>query len=177
MKLIEGINVMIDLETCDTVATAAIRSIGAVKFDSNGIIDSFYQNVFPESCYSLGMTQSQDTMTWWESQGDSAKNILEKDQVTIQEALKRFNTWYGPIGLYTWGNGANFDNPIMEYAYRITNIKCPWEFWKDRCFRTARSVVFIKRDFVGIKHYALDDAQNQALLLIDMNRKLVTATK
>lgn len=30
---------MIDLETCDTVATAAIRSIGAVKFDSNGIVD------------------------------------------------------------------------------------------------------------------------------------------
>jgi hypothetical protein len=173
MKFITGINVMIDLETCDTVATAAIRSIGAVKFDSNGIIDSFYQNVFPESCYSFGMTKSEDTMKWWESQGKEAKDILEIEQVTIQEALLKFNKWYGPLGLYTWGNGANFDNPIMENAYRLTNIKCPWEFWKDRCFRTARALVPIKRDFVGIKHYALDDAQNQALLLIEMDKNLI----
>lgn len=174
MKFIEGINVMIDLETCDTATTAAIRSIGAVKFDSNGIIDTFYQNVFPETCYEIGMTCSEDTMKWWDIQGEEAKNILEKEQVSIYEALNRFNKWYGPVGLNTWGNGANFDNPIMEIAYRLTNIKCPWQFWMDRCFRTAKSIINIKHNFVGIKHYALDDAKNQALTLIEMDKKIRT---
>lgn len=172
MKIINGINVMIDLETYDTATTAVILSIGAVKFNDNRIIDEFYINVDPKSCLEIGLTQNNDTIEWWNKQGKEAKDILEKDQVSIQEALTKFNFWYGSVSLPTWGNGANFDNPIMETAYKYSRINCPWKFWHDRCFRTIKSIFPIQMDFTGIKHYALDDAIYQAKMLIEIDKIL-----
>jgi hypothetical protein len=116
------------------------------------------------------MTVSKNTVTWWEAQGEEARVILETGQVDILEALIKFGEWYGPKSLPTWGNGANFDNPIMENAFRVVGMKCPWDFWDSRCFRTIRSMFRFKWEFSGTKHYALDDAIHQANILIEIQR-------
>jgi len=170
MKLLDGTHVMIDLETYDTATTAVIRSIGAVKFDKDRILDKFYVNVDTSSCLQFGLTISPETAAWWEKQGQEAQNVLSQTPLPLMDALNRFCQWYGKKSLPTWGNGSNFDNPIMEHAFRRVNIKCPWEFWHDRCFRTVNSMFGVKRDFQGVKHYALDDAIHQALILIDIQK-------
>lgn len=170
MKLIEGTHVMIDLETFDTATTAVIRSIGAVKFNKEGIVDTFYANVDTSSCLKYGLTISPDTASWWEKQGEEARKVLESNQSDLLDVLNRFSKWYGNKSLPTWGNGSNFDNPIMEHAFRRVDIKCPWEFWHDRCFRTVNAMFGVKREFKGVKHYALDDAIHQTEILLEIQK-------
>jgi NAD+ synthetase len=172
MKLLEGTHVMIDLETYDTATTAVILSIGAVKFNKETIIDKFYVNVDTSSCLQYGLTISPDTVGWWEKQGEEARKVLGNNPLFLQDALIRFKTWYGDKSLPTWGNGSNFDNPIMEHAFQKTGIKCPWEFWHDRCFRTVNSMFGVKREFKGVKHYSLDDAIHQAEILMEINKSI-----
>ncbi len=66
-----------------------------------------------------------------------------------------------------WGNGSDFDNTLLEEAYRATGIKPPWRFTGNRCYRTVKNLfpdVWV--DPVGTAHNALDDATYQANHLI-----------
>lgn len=169
MDLIKGNNVMIDLETYDVSPTSVIRSIGAVKFNEKNIFSCFYANVSMDSCKKLGMTVSSETVKWWESQSEQSKEMLEIDKKDIETALKLFNKWYGDRSIPTWGNGCNFDNVIMENAYKVTGITCPWKYWHCRCFRTVKDL-FPEFHYIhaGTKHYSLDDAKSQAIYLIEL---------
>lgn len=178
MKLIYGLNCMVDLETLDTTSWAVIRSIGACMFCRDGIVRTFYQNVDAESCTSLGMSTSPDTLQWWSEQPAEARVALDKDCVPLKDALVRFNEWYGRTSRPTWGNGADFDNAILQSAFKCVGVECPWKFWDNRCLRTARSL-FPKEtnEFVGTKHNALDDAVHQARRLIEMDANIRLLTK
>ncbi len=172
MKIIHGTNCMVDLETSDTLAWAAIRSIGACMFDGKQVVRTFYQNVDPASCVALGMCESEDTVKWWAAQGEEARRVLEPDQVDIRTALKRFAEWYGREPVPTWGNGANFDNVVLANAFRICGMDVPWPYYMDRCYRTVRTLAATALPpFTGVKHYALDDAIHQATCLILIHGK------
>jgi len=156
------INVMIDLETYSTRSNAAIASIGAVKFEGNEIIDKFYCTVDPATCKAAGLHFEKSTLEWWSKQSKEARDALLKDNLPLEEALTNFEAWYGSKSLPTWGNGASFDNVIMENAYRALDRKRPWLPWEDRCYRTMNNLVKIpidKRE--GVYHNALDDALTQ----------------
>jgi len=89
---------------------------------------------------------------------------------TISEALGDFSRfcWENQVS-GMWGNGATFDNVIMSNAYKLTGLEQPWKFWYDRCYRTIKSLypqAQLKR--VGTHHNAVDDAESQALHLIDI---------
>ncbi|MHB0978446.1 MAG: 3'-5' exoribonuclease domain-containing protein [Minisyncoccota bacterium] len=51
----------------------------------------------------------------------------------------------------------------MQYAYHALDMKQPWKFWNNRCYRTLKNmfpeVPFVR---IGIAHDALDDAKSQA---------------
>jgi DNA polymerase III epsilon subunit-like protein len=156
------INVMIDLETYSTRPNAAIASIGAVKFEDDHIIDTFYCTIAPASCKEAGLHFEKSTLEWWSKQSKEARDALLKDNLLLEEALTNFEAWYGSKSLPTWGNGAAFDNVIMESAYRALDRKRPWLPWEDRCYRTMKNLVNIpidKRE--GTYHNALDDALTQ----------------
>ena len=65
--------------------------------------------------------------------------------------------------LKVWGNGANFDNVILDNLYKKLGIKTPWEWWNDRCYRTVKGMFKdVKANkFVGVGHKAIDDAVHQ----------------
>jgi hypothetical protein len=156
------INVMIDLETYSTRSNAAIASIGAVKFEDDKIIDTFYCTVDPATCKAAGLHFEKSTLEWWSRQSKEARAALLKDNLPLEEALTNFEAWYGNKSLPTWGNGAGFDNVIMDSAYKALDRKRPWLPWEDRCYRTMKNIVNIpidKRD--GVYHNALDDAITQ----------------
>lgn len=161
------INVMIDLETYSTRPNAAIASIGAVKFQDGEILETFYCTVDAASCKAAGLHFDRETLQWWSQQSKEARDALLKDNIGLEQALDDFAQWFGKKSLPTWGNGAGFDNVIMDSAYRAIGKKRPWLPWEDRCFRTMKNIVNIPIDSrQGTYHNALDDAVHQTQHLI-----------
>jgi hypothetical protein len=161
--------VMIDLETWSTNSNAAIASIGAVKFQEGKITSEFYVIVDPMSCKKVGMHFDPETIAWWKKQGKDAIAELKQDGVSIHEALQQFREWFGPQSMKVWGNGAGFDNVIMENAYFAIGEKRPWNWWDDRCYRTLAALFGFKKfdGEQGTKHNALHDAKHQCMQLLE----------
>jgi exodeoxyribonuclease VIII len=159
---------MLDLETMSVRSNAAIASIGAVKFEvGTGIIDTFYRTVDLKSCKSRGMHIDPETVGWWNRQSADARKALLVDNVSILTALQDFAGWFGRNSIPVWGNGAGFDNVIMENAYQACGIKRPWAPWEDRCYRTMKNIIQIPADErTGVYHNALDDALHQTKHLL-----------
>jgi hypothetical protein len=166
------INVMIDLETMSTESNAAIASIGAVKFTiDDGVLDTFYCTVDVADCKSHGLHISADTVKWWSKQPKEVLEMLRKDNLPLHDALTKFSQWYGAVQYPTWGCGSDFDNVIMENAYKAVNMGRPWNAWKNRCYRTIREVIKVpEAPRTGTYHNALDDALHQTQHLIKIFR-------
>lgn len=162
------IQVMLDLETMSVRSNAAIASIGAVKFEvGTGIIDQFYRTVDLRTCKAVGLHIDPETVEWWNKQSKEARQALLKDNVSLNQALDDFTEWFGRSSLPTWGNGAGFDNVIMENAYQAVGSKRPWRPWEDRCYRTIKNIIQVPADErQGVYHNALDDALHQTRHLL-----------
>lgn len=171
-------NIMIDLETYGTAPNAVILSIGAVAFTSEKVCEEvFYTNVDREDGARIGLSTSQDTVNWWEQQSDKAKaRLLAPTPKPVLDALTEFSDWLRRVGgVYLWGNGADFDNPILRSAAVALDVELPIKPYNGRCYRTiknipeARNVVL---DRIGVHHNAVDDALSQANHLIAINKHL-----
>lgn len=161
------IQVMVDLETMSQKSNAAIASIGAVKIQDGLIIDKFYCTVDIKSCKEIGLNIQKETVEWWSKQNPEALAELRKNNISIQDALSDFREWYGKKSLWTWSNGAGFDNVILENAYRAIGEDTPWKFYDSRCYRTVKAIINLPEDErQGTHHNALDDAVHQARHLI-----------
>jgi len=166
---------MIDLETMGTSPTAPIISIGAVLFDAEEIKERFYEVVDLKSAVDAGAVMEPGTVIWWMEQSDEARAALTGKGEKIDRALELFSSLVDAVSLVNglsgvWGNGAAFDNVILSEAYKRLDLRVPWPFWKDKCYRTVKGLypsVGIKR--VGTHHNALSDAETQAEHLIRIN--------
>lgn len=163
---------MLDLETMGTSSNSAILSIGAVDFDRDlGIISKFYRTIDLQNSLDHGFEINGATIYWWLKQSDEARATLtdKRTRVTIKEALKDFQEFIGKGNLQMWGNGSDFDNVILTNAFKRFKVQDPWPFWSNRCFKTIKSSfksVYLPR--LGEHHNALDDAEHQALVLIEI---------
>jgi exodeoxyribonuclease VIII len=160
-------NVMVDLETLALTPRAQILSIGAVTFGPKGLGDTFYEVLELDSQTDLGREVDPKTVEWWSQQSPQAKTVLTAAKVNFRMGMVKFNAWVGsggPENVLLWGNGAGFDNVILEDACRDLNLEPGWRFWSNRCFRTLKARhSAIPMEKSGIAHNALDDAKNQAM--------------
>jgi exodeoxyribonuclease VIII len=168
---------MIDLETMGTRPDAPIISIGAVSFNAGVIRETFYRNVSLHSSVRSGAVIDPSTVLWWLRQDKAAQDAFGEGQdeaIALTQALYDFIQFlcsYGDGLKGVWGNGASFDNVIMHESGRRCGVPM-WEFWKDRCYRTVKSMYpDVKFERTGTHHNALDDAHSQALHLIQINKK------
>jgi hypothetical protein len=165
-------HIMIDLETMGTRPNAPIIAIGAVMFDKEGTYDEFYVIVNLANSVAEGATIDPNTVLWWMEQSDKARAELQRKGMSQRDALDSFQQWVKGVELDgVWGNGASFDNTIMSESYKRIWLNPPWAFWKDRCYRTVKSLfpnVPIERN--GTHHNALDDARSQAQHLIKISK-------
>jgi exodeoxyribonuclease VIII len=167
------LDVMLDLETMGNGPNAAIIAIGAVEFDANGIGEKFYSVISLESSMLNGGIVDASTVLWWMQQDAAARGEFVETGNHIYVALQDFAGWMENRGhideLKVWGNGAAFDNVILSSAYRRNQTPAPWMFWNDRCYRTMKAlhpgVPFVRS---GTHHNAVNDAESQALHLIDI---------
>lgn len=173
------VEIMLDLETMGKGPRAAITQIGAVAFDTytDSILERFQVHVDMESSVRCGGELDPSTVTWWLGQSDEARrafspNVLKTD---IREALAAFSRFLraheceAGEGLPVWGNGASFDNVILRSAYERIEMQAPWHFWQDRCYRTIKALrKDVTFEHVGVRHRAVDDAEAQALHLLEI---------
>ncbi len=159
-------NIMIDLETMDTAPTAAIVSIGAVKFNKKGILDEFYKVVDLADCVNKGLTMSPSTVQWWISQPNKTDTFDGYKSDYLNSVLLNFSYWIGQDAR-VWGNGSDFDNVILRNAYNAYTLTYPWKYYNNMCYRTMKNLApNVKMVRSGNHHNALDDAKSQALHLI-----------
>jgi len=164
-------NIMLDLETMGTSSNAAIVAIGAVRFNTD-LEDSFYQVVDLQSSLDAGLEMGADAVLWWMQQEQAARNAITVKGIPLKEALILFTQWAKEDALI-WGNGATFDNVILANAYDKSSLSRPWKYSGNRCYRTIKAFYpDIKLVRVGIAHNALDDAQSQALHLINILKEM-----
>lgn len=167
---------MVDLETLSLNNNAYIRSIGACFFDEYGTGARFY-----ESCDGPpqeGAHIDPETMAWWARQSTVAREALVNTKdITLKRTLRGFCEWireeelaqaheYGceETEVWVWGNGSDFDNVVLQNAYKREGLIAPWMWYNSRCYRTMKNVFRdIKADiFDGEKHNAIADAVHQA---------------
>lgn len=179
------IDVMMDLETLGKVPGSKILSIGAVVFSARGLGPEFYIEINRD--YQSTLTEDPDTLAWWAKQAPEVRDRLlapSPSKPYLSSALFDYNEWLeslarqsleGPGNLLMWGNGAAFDNALMNVAIaRSSGPKIPaWSYRNDRCYRTLKSlrpdIPFVP---FGTHHNALDDAKGQALHAVELMKAL-----
>jgi 3' exoribonuclease, RNase T-like len=181
---------MLDLETWGTAPYSTIIMIGACSFDPYAdpyalltpvILERFEVAISPTNA---GLRVDADTLMWWmDVERDVARTIWrDMPKVSVREALDGFTDWLHALGgvgiveeqdLRIWGNGAGFDNVLLRQAYETHLREVPWSFRHDRCFRTLRSLLTLEEGhYLGTRHTALADAENQAIRANQIVRKL-----
>lgn len=152
---------MIDIETLGLTPGCVVLSIGAVKFDSNGLGDELYRSINFRSCCEAGLDIEPETLDWWLEQDETVRAAALEGGVDLSKALSDFVRFYDDERV--WANSPAFDCVILKAAYDAADIAVPWRYHNERCFRTLKDLngpVDVKWD--GDGHHALDDARNQA---------------
>ncbi len=176
---------MVDLETMGTRPGCAVISIGAAFFSEEGQWKgpTFYEAVHLEESKSMGLHVDPSTERWWASQGEKAQRVLTECAAAkpVKTTLTRFCDWVAKSrdpdrGVELWGNGADFDNPILAACFHAAGHKWPFGPMQGRCYRTLKNL-FPQEKLVrqGTHHNALDDALSQAEHAARILKRLRTA--
>ena len=160
-------HIMLDLETTGVSAGCCVLSIGATTLDHSA---GFYKRISLESSTAAGLTLLPSTMAWWDKQSKEAREEAFSGTDVLLHVLLDFAAWFRLIGstAKVWGNGADFDLPILAAAYEACKIEKPWKPYNGRCYRTIKNLHsdVPTNSFRGVKHNALEDAKNQAIHLM-----------
>ncbi|WP_234782805.1 3'-5' exonuclease, partial [Enterobacter hormaechei] len=170
-------HLMVDIEAFGKKADSPVVSIGAVFFDpSTGNTGSeFYKVISLESAMASGGVPDASTIIFWLKASPEARSeLVMDDAIPLDDALLQLNEFItenaanGPDSVQVWGNGATYDNVLLEASYDRTGIPCPWKFWNNRDVRTVvelgKAVGCEPRyeiPFEGEPHKAISDALHQ----------------
>lgn len=162
-------HVMLDIETLGIRPGSAIIQIGAVDFDlEQNLGEGFKVNINHNLEPYLDVDPA--TVLWWKRQSPEAKaSVSAEPRLDLRTALSGFTSWFDSVqGEFVWGNGATFDNVLVDCAYHACGMRKPWHFCNDRDMRTLTwlsRMHEIQEPYmrIGIEHDGLDDAKTQAL--------------
>ncbi|CZX80353.1 3'-5' exoribonuclease domain-containing protein [Enterobacter hormaechei] len=170
-------HLMVDVESLGEKPDAPIVSIGAVFFNpaSGQTGPEFYKVISLESSMEWGGVPDASTILFWLRATPEARSEIVMDHaIPLDDALLQFkdfiaeNAANGKDTVQVWGNGATFDNVLLENSYARTGITCPWKFWNNRDVRTVvelgKAVGCEPRyeiPFDGEPHKAISDALHQ----------------
>lgn len=160
-------HVMIDIETLGVSNNSVIATIAAIKFELNDVyshldeMQTFYKRIDINSCKSLKMKTSKDTLNWWSKQPENAKREIfsEQNRVSIRTALRELSDFCKGCTQF-WSQGVCFDFPILENAFLKCKMSFPWKFWQIRDTRTIFSFCEVERKKQNL-HHALHDCHDQ----------------
>lgn len=137
---------MIDIETMGMGPDGAIVGIAAAMFDlqKEQIGPEFKRAVNLATSVEVGMTLKPSTILFWLGQTEEARRSIMWNTVRLPDALTDLNAWMAehsrPRDLRVYGNSPSFDLVILQTAYRLTGVVCPWHYTNERDFRTIRAM-------------------------------------
>lgn len=175
-------NIMLDLETLGTKPGCIILSIGAVFFGKDGLGEEFYRVISTPKSEKIGLGTDRDTVEWWNAQSREARKVIEVaagpfnySPIVAAASFSDFVDLHGNRdSVQVWGNGSDFDQPILAELYYRVGVPLPWKFWNNRCYRTLKYIdPSEKLVRVGTYHNALDDAKSQAEHAVRILNKVV----
>lgn len=155
---------MVDLETTGLHGGCAILSIGAVAFTPDfKLMSTFEAYISHDESFKRGFKDDHSTIEWWERQPQDVRDKTFGGKTEPEVALMEFNDWLASMNVkFVWGNGASFDNAILEWAYNHLGIAPQWAFYNNRCYRTIKALApEVQLTRVGQHHHAIDDALSQ----------------
>jgi len=105
-------------------------------------------------------------LDWWAMQDPEVRNEAFSGTKSLEVVLQEISDYLASFKCdpVIWGKGSDFDNVLLAEAYDRCDIKLPWNFRNNRCFRTL-TAIFPYHSFDKIntkKHSALEDAKHQA---------------
>lgn len=179
MILEKGIHAMCDLETMGHTPGSAIISMAVWLFtEDKDPYESFVAEINLDSCLKKGLLPSGGTIGWWMQQAPDVRKevsarLLSGGGEPVEEALAKFSLFWSTHcdkNTKIWGNGADFDNPILTSAYKRCGFKeTPYAPFSGRCFRTIKAMARINGVASPYKprvaHDASEDAWAQAMNL------------
>lgn len=182
-------HVMVDLETLGTVPGCIGFAIGAVEFfpETQTLGREFYKLVDVQDSIDHFLIEDPATVEWWSKRSPEARAELDAarngDGVPLAVAMVALNDFLlaggaGVKGTRLYGNGADFDNPILRVMWSAANIQpfgSKGGFFGGRCYRTLKTLdelfgpqfTFTKLQRTGTHHNGLDDAKAQAVHLME----------
>jgi 3' exoribonuclease, RNase T-like len=159
-------DVMLDIETLDTLPESVILTIGAVKFDpfSNKIGDGLYIKPDVDEQSAKGRTINEDTLNWWMNQAEDVREeaLSMDDRISVEEMYRQLNRFL--VGAENvWAQGPVFDMVILAHIYRQNGWPTPWQYWQVNDSRTLFKIHGDPRvkGKAGL-HNALEDCISQA---------------
>lgn len=161
-------HMMLDTETLGRKPGCVILSIGAVIFDPFNPQKeqyTFERRIDITSQLLFGFHIEPETLEWWKTQSDEAKASLLGVTHQIKNALIDFEAFCKNNKVdRVWAQGASFDPPIVEEAFRLCGMETPWRYSQPRDTRTVYDLFDFDQKTharVGVYHNALDDARFQ----------------
>lgn len=138
-------DIMLDFETVDLGTKPALLQIAAAAFDleTGKLLSTFSCFVDYKTGLDLGLTRSQSTIDWWNSQSDETKQKVWKAEPRFETraALINFISWAVSIRpeepIFLWGNGIKADNVWLTSALKAAEVKDPFHYRNDMDLRTA----------------------------------------
>lgn len=180
---------MVDIETLSTNSNALILCIGAIKFNTRGDIsktnleelDKFYCLIDIEDCKRYSLDIEEKCIEWWNKQPQKDEIFKEYNRVPLKECLINFNKWINlenclSQSICIWSNGVAFDIPILENAYKKTQVEIPWKYWNVRDSRTIVKTLNVYtpniQGYKNMAHNPLYDCYRQIITLQKAFKKI-----
>ncbi|PXX49403.1 3'-5' exonuclease [Aquitalea magnusonii] len=178
-------HIIVDLETLDTQPSAVILTAGLVAVEITETecitLGSWYRPLLWDHPRhnQAGRSTSQDTADWWVKQSDAALSEAfcnDYDAIPISLALNSLNAWLQLNPYPIWGNGSDFDNAVLQHAFKQHGLR--WPYWRNCCLRSTKNLANQLGLHVEmpewpegkIKHHALHDAEYEARILAALLR-------
>ena len=164
-------HLMIDFETLGTTNDCVVVSLGACLFDpKSGVKEKLYLRFDIQEQLRMGRKVDGSTIEWWMTQKDEARAVFrDKNYESITKLPAFINRLIGSNSkdkMKVWCKGLDFDIGIMNHIYGSLDAQRPWKFWNVVCFRSFLYLTGIKVNSKTISHNALDDAVDQANVVV-----------
>ncbi len=137
-------DLMLEVECCGMSETGALMALGAVFFDWSKceMGPTFFRTIHLATSVRDGGTMDASTVIWWLRQGDDARKSVAYNGQDVRTVLQDFSNWIATTcrheDVRPWANSASFDLPKVRSACERADIKAPWYWSNERCFRTVR---------------------------------------
>lgn len=183
-------HIIIDNETLDLTASAALLTIGAiaVEISDSGLIvlGRWYRRIeWKEG--QPGRTTTAETHQWWATHPSinlqaSWEALGGGHRTPLHIAMQSLSAWLQLNPYPIWGNGSDFDNAQLQHAF--TQLGLRWPYWRNCCLRSLRNLVLQLHQSAAIprfpadkiKHHALHDAEHEADVLAVLLQTLAAPT-